>query len=272
MTFGRKGLNKAAGAQSDAPVGPSTNENARADAPPGHRNVLELLDREEGNQPHQRTQLAGKIVFDAVCSILNSDRGVRIEDLIAALSATGGLHCAFAAREAHAQLGAKAHEHDVVSVAGKDGLSYIFGNLPNQFLLESQFALLSLAMGMAQECGAQVSLDQASAVMGRLASCVGTPAFAQPDLPANHKPFEKPPTVALMFLPKLNEALQTYEVPTSKRPETMGFALQKAFELGKAAIDPNMAIRIAVEYAVPAARMDPRALLEWDKAYGFQTA
>ena len=272
MTFGRKGLNKGANSRSRAPAASSANESARADAPPGHRNLLKLLESEEGNQPHQRTQLAGKVVFDAVCEILNSDKGVRIEDLIAALAATGGLHCAFAALEAHAQLGPQAHEHDVVSVSGKDGLAYVFGNLPNQFLLESQFSLLSLAMGMAQDCGAQVSMEQAQAVMGRLASRVGTPAFAQPDLPANHMPFERPTTAALMFLSKLNQALQIYEVATAKRPEAMGFALQNALELGKAAIDPNMAIKIVVEYAVPAARMDPRALLDWDKAYGFQPA
>lgn len=251
MVFGRKGVNK------------SPQEQARADAPPGHRNVLELLDREAAEKPQQRTQLAGQVVFDMVYRMLQDAKGARIEDLLGILAATGGFFCSVAAMKDIVARGTDPVDNEIVMIAGNDGRKYQFGDFPNRYLLEDEFALLSLAMGAAVHNGAQLTLDDASSVMGHVASSAGTPDFGTPRLPDQHMPLDTPVGIAINLFQKIGEALDKYEVPYVKRPEAMGFALQRAIDMGKDALDPQTMIKIVIEYAVPPSRIAPGDLPGW---------
>ena len=58
----------------------------RAETSPGHRNVLELLDREQDEKPHQRAQMGGMVLFDLVMNIIADERGLHIQNLISILA------------------------------------------------------------------------------------------------------------------------------------------------------------------------------------------
>jgi hypothetical protein len=47
------------------------------------------------------------------------------------------------------------------------------------------------------------------------------------------------------------------EVPLNKRASAIGFAVQKAIDVGKDTLDPTIAADIVTECAVPAAKFDP---------------
>lgn len=245
--FGRKGVN---------PPG-ATPPADRSHHPDGHRHVLEHLECEEAENPQQRAQLAGKVVFDFVCQMVQSDRGIRIEDLIAVLASNGGYACIEAAMDRLRELGQTPKEAGMLDVGAKDGSVYYFGDLPNRFLCESELALLSLALGMAQHCGGAVSLEMIHDCMKRTAASIGGPAFGMPVVPEGHLPGDLPINYVTHIWPEIRKALETYEVPPQQRPATLGFALQRAIDAGKAALDPGMAARIAVECAVPMAKLDP---------------
>ena len=251
MVFGRKGMQKDAQKQN------------QDDAPLGHRNVLNLLDREADQKPHQRAQLAGSMVFDMVYRMLQDAKGARIEDLLGILAATGGFFCSVAAIKEIVARGTDPGENEIVMIAGNDGRTYQFGDLPNRYLLENEFALLSLAMGAAAHCGAQLTLDDASSVIEHVASTAGTHDFGAPRLPEKHMPLDTPVGIAINLFQKIGEALDTYEVPYVERPEAMGFALQRAIDMGKGALDPQMMIKIVIEYAVPPSRLAPGDLPNW---------
>ncbi|MER9301251.1 hypothetical protein NKI38_33200 [Mesorhizobium sp. M0621] len=161
-----------------------------SEAHPGHRAVLAHLRRTEGEQPLARPQLVGRLLFDMICKMIANDRGVRMEDLLAILASTGGFSCLVAALS---EVGWSPPDgNSLTIVTGKDSHRYFFGDLPNRYLIESEFALLNLALGAAQACGGSVSLDMVHQTMRHVASTVGGESFGQPQLPAEHRPGDLP--------------------------------------------------------------------------------
>lgn len=241
MVFGRKGVAQP----------------AQDNSMQGHQAVLDHLRRQEAEKPLQRAQLAGRIVFDLVYRMLASERGVRIEDLIAVLASNGGYACILATLDALRGVGRTPRSVGMIEVAGKDGQRYYFGDMPNAALWEHGQSLLSLALGAAHACGGRVSREMVEAVMKQTAGAVGGPEFGVVHVAEPHAPGDAPIEYVRHLWPKVEEGLRLYEVPSEQWPMTLGFALQHAIEAGKAALDPTIAARICIECAVPMAKLDP---------------
>lgn len=229
-------------------------------ATPGHDAFLHYLREHEAAEPLQRAQVAGRVLFDHVYGIAASpERGARIEDLLAILASAGGFSCIVAALDACARDGRSPQQAGMVEMKTGDGQVFWFGDLPNRFLLESEHALLSLALGAAQALGGAVSLDMVHQVMKRVAGTVGGPDFGVYDLPSPHAPGDLPQNYVRHLWPAVRKALDLYEVPPEQRPMAIGFALQRAIEGGKDVLDPGLAAQIVTQCAVPAAKLDPAA-------------
>ena len=225
---------------------------------PGHQAVLRHLREREQEDPLIRAQVAGSIVFDLFVGILRDDDGrVRIDDLIAALSSLGGHLCLVAVLETLKERGLTPQQVGMLEVEGKDGHRYYFGDEPNRLLLESSTSFLSLVLGAAHEHGAPVSLELVHETMKRTAERVGTPEFGQPELPDEHQPALSPFDWVKNGRRNIVEALDLYDVLLLSRPTAAGFAVQRAIDEGREALDPLLAARIAIECSVPMAKVDP---------------
>lgn len=224
---------------------------------PGHQAVLAHLRDLDKTEPERRPQFAGSIVFDLVCQMVADKRGVRIEDVVAILASVGGHLCLDAAMAVLARKGGKMNGAELVVMGGADGNRYYFGDLPNQFLLESRLSLLSLALGAAQANGGVVSLEKVHDVMKHVAGTAGSDRFGVPRISGEHRPGDVPYNHIKYLAPRIVDALELYDVPAESRPAAMGFALQCAIEAGKSVLDPTIAADIATEFSVPAAKFDP---------------
>ena len=224
---------------------------------PGHRAVLNHLRTLDATKPEARLQLAGAVLFDLVYQLVKGERGARIEDFLAILGSVGGYACIVGALDMISRSGGKPAENQLVSVQGKDGNQYFFGDLPNQALLESHLSLLSLTLGAAQSHGGRVSLEKVHDVMRHVAATVGSPEFGVPRTAGEHRPGDIPFNYVKHLSAKLFEALDLYEVPLNQRASAIGFAVQKAIDAGKDTLDPTIAADIVTECAVPAAKLDP---------------
>ncbi len=247
--FGRKGMSQSPPPPPPSPAVPTA---------PGHAAVLARLRESDADNPRIRLNLAGRVLFDLVYQMISNDRGARIEDMLAILASTGGYACIVAALHAAGRDGATLEAAGIVTVESADGRHFLFGDLPNRFLLESELALLSLALGGAQACGGQVSLEMVHQVMKHVAGSVGTSAFGVPVVPSPHEPGDLPSNYVRHLWSRVVECLDLYEVPVEGRPAAIGFAIQHAIDAGKQALDPTLAARIVVECAVPMAKLDPR--------------
>ncbi|HEX8309616.1 MAG TPA: hypothetical protein VF645_14485 [Allosphingosinicella sp.] len=228
-------------------------------AHPGHQAVLRHLDEREKQEPLIRAQVAGGILFDLFVKILSEQGGrVRIEDLIAALASIGGHFCLTATLAQLGKEGLTPKAAGMMEVQDREGNIYFFGDAPNRLLAESETALLSLVLGAAHAHGAPVSLDMIHEAMKRTAARIGSSDFGNPDLPEPHRPALSPFDWVRHGRKRMSEALDLYEVPPLQRPAAVGFALQRAIAEGRQVLDPLLAARIAVECAVPMAKVDPR--------------
>lgn len=199
------------------------------------------------------------MLFDKICKTVRDGRGIRMEDLLAVLASAGGFSCLLAAFHKH-QGGSSSPGNQLVVVNGKDGHRYFFGDLPNRYLLESKSALLSLALSAAQSCGGTVSVEMVHETMRHVANTVGSADFGVPRLPADHNPGDLPFNYVRFLWPKILGGLEFYDVPPAQWPTAIGFALQRAIDEGKSAIDPTLAARIVIECAVPMAKIDPNRI------------
>jgi hypothetical protein len=225
---------------------------------PGHRAVLNRLRTLDATEPEARLQLAGAVLFDLVYQSIKEDaRGARIEDFLAILGSVGGHACIVGALDKLARSGSMPAGNPLVGMTGKDGNQYYFGDLPNEALLESPLSLLSLTLGAAQAHGGAVSLEKVHDVMRHVASTVGKPEFGIPRIAGVHRPRDVPFNYIKHLHAMMFEALDLYEVPPDKRASAIGFAVQKAIDVGKETLDPTIAADIVTECAVPAAKFDP---------------
>ena len=225
---------------------------------PGHQAVLRHLREREQEEPLIRAQVAGSIVFDLFVGVLRDESGrVRIDDLIAALASLGGHLCLVAVLDTLKERGLTPQQIGMLEVEGKDGHRYYFGDEPNRLLLESSTSLLSLVLGAAHAHGAPVSLELVHEAMKRSAERVGRPEFGKPELPDDHQPALSPFDWVKNGRRNIIEALDLYDVPVLARPTAVGFALQRAIDEGRAALDPLIAAKIAIECSVPMAKVDP---------------
>ena len=225
---------------------------------PGHQAVLRHLREREKQEPMIRAEVAGTVVFDLFVQMLRDENGrVRIEDLIAALASLGGHLCLVAVLDTLQERRLAPAQVGMLDVEARDGHHYYFGDEPNRLLLESETSLLSLVLGAAHHHGAPVSLDIVHESMGRTAQRVGTDEFGKTELPPQHQPVMAPFEWVRHGRTKIVEALDLYEVPPLSRPAAVGFALQKAIDEGREALDPLIAAKIAIECSVPMAKVDP---------------
>jgi hypothetical protein len=243
--FGRKKV-----APPEGPSGPSSPDQKNH---PGHQAVLRHLHQQEQVDPGVRERLAGAIVFDLAYQMLENDRGVQIETLIAVLASVGGQQC-IAPILAAAPKGATMEQLGLTVVKGNDGRLYFFGDAPNRLLVESADSLISLAFGAAQALGAPVTMAMIEEEMRSVASRVGGPEFERLDLPARHM-VDRPSEWARVFCARLVEALDLYGVPPLRRATALGYALQKAIDAGRQSLDPLMAAKIALQCATRTAKV-----------------
>ena len=225
---------------------------------PGHQAVLRHLAEKEKDDPLIRSQVTAGIVFDLYVRILGADGGrVRIEDLIGVLASIGGHLCLFGVMVQLKVKGMTPQEIGLIDVVGKDGHHYFFGDYPNRLLLESPNSLLSLVLGAAHSLGAPVTLEMVHEVMKRAAERVGTEKFNRPEIPELHRPLKSPFEWVKHSRHYMLDTLFLYDVLPMDAPTVAGLALQRAIDEGKSVLDPMMAARIAIECAVPMAKVDP---------------
>jgi len=223
----------------------------------GHKAMLRTLKKVDSTDPNARLQFAGAVLVENVSLLLIDRHGVRFEDLLGILGSCGGFSCIVAALH---QASAKRQSPQAAGLCAMRGLDknvYYFGGPTNRFLAEDQLSLLSLALGMAKELGAVVSLEMIEKAVMHVVATGGTADFGIPRLPVENSPADMPLNYVKHLWRKLQGPLDLYEVPVTQRPTAYGFAIQKALEMGKDKLDPLLAVKIVVECATPMSKICP---------------
>jgi hypothetical protein len=173
------------------------------------------------------------------------------------LGACGGFACIVAIKHVLRISGQTPDQINLMVVEAIDGRTHYFGDAPNTLLLESEFALLSLALGAAHQLGAPVSLERVHEVMKHTAKTVGAADFGASRIAEPHRPFFPIDEAIRGYWPIICSALDLYELAPGRRPTAIGFAVQQAIHASISVLDPLLAADIVTEAAVPAAKLEP---------------
>ncbi|MEM8744866.1 MAG: hypothetical protein AAGF14_09555 [Pseudomonadota bacterium] len=160
-----------------------------------------------------------------------------------------------------------------------NGETYYFGNLLNSYIVPQSkdiaplgpghFTLWGFLASAVQATGGEpTSGDAINSIFQHAASTVGTPNFGVPQLPEMHRPGLPPRELLNKLWPGAKSILGSTDVPGEGNeslpiglwPTVVALTAQKLIEQAKDAIDPTLAMRIALEAAVPMSKVDPQTV------------
>ncbi len=211
-----------------------------------------VLNQQTNEDPFVKQKIIAKELYLTVFEILKDERGVHIESAIAILGALAG-HAV--CQEVKAQIAAGQQPH-LVRLTGKDGRNYWLGDGRNHFIFYDQYSLVNLLLGQMQSMG-WTKYPDAQAMVGDHVAKMGGPEFGQPDIPDKHRPIDLPINLVKHLWPKLSEIFGRYGNNGARSTMICGLALQELIKEGQSVISADLAVTIALQYALPVSMVDP---------------
>lgn len=190
--------------------------------------------------PLQSAKAGSRELVHLVTEQLQSRADVRQESLLCALGALAGFACQVSART-----NAFAHGMPARECLSEDLAMLLFG---------MEFSVCGLVAGAARHNGCQ-SLVEPGEIWEHVGKSIGTPEFGIPRLPAGHAPHELPADYLRLLWPMMKPVISRYCSNPALWPVMCALALQQALELGQERLDAELAMRVALESALPMARI-----------------
>ncbi len=204
----------------------------------------------------EQARASGRTLFDDAYQLMKNDRGVRIEDMVAMLGSVGGHLCLAAVLDGLRQDRLTPPDIGMMTIAGKDGHTYHFGDAPNWLLCEAPYSLLRLLFDAARQHGAAVDVEMIHEDMALAAQRLGGPAFFDLNLAEDHDVFS-PIDWSAHFTPVVRRSMTGKIAPPARLPTIVGFALQQAIDVGRDILDPKTLAIIAMKCAIRTATINP---------------
>ncbi len=200
-------------------------------------------------------KMGSKEIFARLINALKDSRGVHIETLLCILGSLAGYSCQAGLRRELVETKELSEDQVFVIIDCKDGSKYYFGDRINQPLLSNQYSIWSLAAGAVQHMGITVTID-VQEILKHVSETVGSSTYGIPRIPEIHKSGDLPINFVRRLWPKLLPVVERFSIEPNEWSIMYGLALQEAILFGKDAIDPLLALTIAMECAIPMAKVD----------------
>jgi hypothetical protein len=245
---------------------------ADASADPDHPDVrvlIQAIAERRGSDPLICEKTAGDEMLRVLTSAMarQDERGVHAETLIAALAGLAGYACLVSARAVAAMLsGASAPllrniedtpaSLEIDATIGADGRTYASGRAIDRPLFQDRLSVWNVILGSASAYGVKTMPD-VDELLAHVSASVGTEAFGRPRLAPGGYPPREPPVafVRAFWLVLLPKARLFCPLP-EQWPVLYAFATQQAIALCREAVPPEIAMRLALESAVPMSRLE----------------
>lgn len=229
---------------------PSLDETMR----PQDEAMFRAIEEKRESDPLIGAKLGSKEVVQRLLVSMKSARGVHIESLLCVLGSLAGYACQADLRNQAKKQGIP--EMSVLMVIDtKNGKKFFFGDHLNKSLAESKFSIWSLAAGAAQSHGCN-ELPDINEIFGHVTSSVDGANFGIPRIPEGHKPGDLPINYLKALWPAMLKVTQSFCKESVEWPLLFGFAIQEVMDSSKEMIEPELALRIVMECAIPMSKVD----------------
>lgn len=197
----------------------------------------------------------GKLLAKNLFTAMSTDKGIHVESLLSALGALAGYACQISVREEYVHQQKRAESEVFIVVNSKQfGDTYYFGDLLNKPLAESRYSVWSLASGAAQKNGLTELIDLHD-IFRHVTDTLGKSEFGVPRIPDAHKAREVPINYVSFLWPQLFPLARSFCRKPSEWPILFGVAIQEILYVSKGMIEPQMALTIIMESAIPMSKI-----------------
>lgn len=213
------------------------------------------LNESASADPLYAVKKGGKEIAAKLFTAMSSEKGIHLESLLSALGALAGYACQMSVREAQVVQQGRAEKEVFIVVNSKhDGRTYYFGDLLNKPLAESRYSVWSLASGASQKNGLDNLIDL-HAIFKHVTDSLGSDTFGIPRTPAAHQANELPVNYVRFLWPQLFPLAKSFSATPADWPILFGVAIQEILFASKDLIDPQLALSIVMESAVPMSKI-----------------
>lgn len=239
---------------------------------PDVNTLIRMISERRGSDPLICEKIAADEMLRTMTSAMaeQDSRGVHAETLIAALAGLAGYACLVSARATVALLtaapapvegaGSAGTRPAVLSLdqfGGPDGRTYYLGEAIDGPLVDNQLSVWNIILGGPAASG-MVDPPDRPELLAHVTASLGTAQFGLPRLAlGGYPPAEPPLGFVRAFWPLLLPKAKLFCPLPEQWPVLYAFAVQQAVDLCKDAVRPHIAVRLALECAVPMSRVDP---------------
>ncbi len=217
--------------------------------------LLEAINDKRNEDPLLGAKIGAKEVFNYLVNGMKDSKGVHIESFMCILGSLAGYSCQASLRKELIEMKGLNENQVFAIVEDKDKKKYYFGDLVNQPLVENQYSVWALSAGAVQHLGITKMLDVRE-IFAHVSMSVGSDSYGIPRVPDAHKPSDIPYNYVRSLWTKFLPIAEHYCASPSEWPIMFGMAIQEGIISGKDAIDPLLALTIAMESAIPMAKVD----------------
>lgn len=215
--------------------------------------LLERIKEMSPSDPQIAPKVCGKELAARLLEQLKTERGVHVESLMCAAGALAGYSCQATVRAKNKTQGLD--ELSSLSIATTDdGRQFLFGDLLNRYLAESDMSVWSIAAGGAEACGCAKRLDL-DGIFIHVANNIGTPQFGIPRLPEGHPVHEQPQAYVTRLWPIMFPMVERLCPEPDHWPMAFGIAIQDLQFQTKGVLDPCIALTVLMESAIPMSKV-----------------
>lgn len=228
--------------------------------------LLNAIAEKKKENPLLGMKIGSQEVVQRLIQELQDEKGVHIESLLAVLGSLAGYSCHMASREELVNSEKHLEKEVFTVISGADGKNYYFGDLPNKYLVENQYSIWRLIVGITQHLQEQQEpeLPDINSIFSHVSSTVGGHEFGIPRISEKHKPRDLPINYVTSMWTVLLPIIDKFCENPMERPILLGLAIQQLIEMGKDIISPLIAAEIVMECAIPMSKIGPEWLKKHD--------
>jgi hypothetical protein len=210
------------------------------------------IEAQRATDPLIGAKIGGKAVFDQMLERLKDERGVQVELVATVLGALAGRACFLAAVLGAQQGDPQYAGKSIMTVTGKDGGEYLFGDAVNWPMLESPHSVWALIAGILQQQGA--AIPDRGALAQWNADRIGTPEYGIPEYEPGTGVASTPREYLVLWQVAQASVTQGTTRPT-EWPIAYGLAAQHLLQMVAGQFDPTVIARIVLQSAIATSKL-----------------
>jgi len=226
---------------------------------PSAESLKRAMEDKRAADPLIGAKIGSKEIVAQLVAGMKNERGVHIESLLGLLGSLAGFACIASIHAEAVRLNVPMQMFGVLEIGSKGTGRHYIGDGLNARLLTDQVSVWGLVAGMAHHLGAKRPPDL-NELVDHAVRTMGGPQGGVPRLPPEHPISRLPIEFVRDMWPALADRRDFFCAHPREWPILFAMAAQQVMEMGRGVLDPELALTIVMECAVPMSKVDPETI------------